>query len=439
MRGLIGCSRHRNVAGATVVASLIAAGVMTGSAPAAGSDVTSLDLPKLYVPGVANIYSAGRYINGRPLDEPVGIELPEPQNLNRTLLFSAVDGQVDCGLGATTPDGGNCGDIGRSAIIQSYPAPVGYNFSYDGVGITGYADYDYGHFMALAGVFLTDVEEPPASELPAQRLDFTTKRDASSTAKQHDFPEVSPGLKQVFFIGDGRSTEYPLGLALRSGPTIQRFHVPPGATRLYLGFQDRNDNTNNSGRLTADVQLRLRTDEEQPPPPPDCTPLPTTSAGVASVPTAATTRVPSTTTRFTGTTGDDVIVGTPANDSILGNGGDDLICGLGGDDRLYGGGGRDAIFGGDGADHVAGEDGADLIHGGPGNDNPLNGLGGDDRIYGDAGTDVFIDGGEGSDFCSKGSANVGARSVQNCETNALVSKRARKKTRRASKNAASRR
>jgi hypothetical protein len=39
-----------------------------------------------------------------------------------------------------------------------------------------------------------------------------------------------PGLRQIFFIGDG----------MTQAADLQSFHVPNGATRLYLGFADAN-------------------------------------------------------------------------------------------------------------------------------------------------------------------------------------------------------
>lgn len=70
---------------------------------------------------------------------------------------------------------------------------------------------------AFHGVFLTDSEPtdpaPPAIIYPSV-----------------DFAESFPQVAQVFFIGDGL-------VGLGSG-AIQRFAVPPSATRLFLGFSD---------------------------------------------------------------------------------------------------------------------------------------------------------------------------------------------------------
>jgi len=83
-------------------------------------------------------------------------------------------------------------------------------------GISGIVDHQ--HSMFMVGVFLgaqRSTEAPPA-------LDF------SAGALGAAFPELSPRIAQTFFIGDGLTP---------SGAT-QRFAIPEGATRLYLGFAD---------------------------------------------------------------------------------------------------------------------------------------------------------------------------------------------------------
>lgn len=72
---------------------------------------------------------------------------------------------------------------------------------------------------ALVGVFLGP-DDPKGADPPPD-LEF-------SLAFLRDFNELSPMLRQVFFIGDG----------LTSVGISQRFRVPQGATRLYLGVMD---------------------------------------------------------------------------------------------------------------------------------------------------------------------------------------------------------
>ncbi len=52
-----------------------------------------------------------------------------------------------------------------------------------------------------------------------------------------DYTSISPELKQVFFIGDGK----------RNDGTLQQIVVPAGATRFYLGMHDNINWANNSG------------------------------------------------------------------------------------------------------------------------------------------------------------------------------------------------
>jgi len=93
----------------------------------------------------------------------------------------------------------------------------------------------------LVGVFLPDaVTEGP----PPESLDF---------GDDYDFTALCPEMRQTFFIGDGHTKD----------GTVQRFGVPRGATRMYLGFTDawgfRHDPgyyDDNSGSLQVKTRLR---------------------------------------------------------------------------------------------------------------------------------------------------------------------------------------
>jgi hypothetical protein len=99
--------------------------------------------------------------------------------------------------------------------------------------------------LFLVGVFLDDDE--PGDPAPP-RLDF------SNDALTDDFLELAPALRQTFFIGDGLA-----------GGSEQIFHVPAGATRLFLGFADAFDfgdpigppgwYDDNLGQLVVDLEL----------------------------------------------------------------------------------------------------------------------------------------------------------------------------------------
>ncbi len=90
---------------------------------------------------------------------------------------------------------------------------------------------------SLVGVFL-DNNLPTSSGAPAA-LDF------SGTGLGTGFATLSPGLKQAFFIGDGRT-------GTGTG-AVQTFVVPAGATRLFLGTTDGFGWFNNSGSFAVTV------------------------------------------------------------------------------------------------------------------------------------------------------------------------------------------
>jgi hypothetical protein len=88
------------------------------------------------------------------------------------------------------------------------------------------------HINALVGVFM-DSDQPNLTPPPAP-LDFSTPTD-------RDYLVLEPGLKQVFFIGDG----------LTSASDVQQIAIPDGATRLFLGTMDGCCNSDNSGSFTV--------------------------------------------------------------------------------------------------------------------------------------------------------------------------------------------
>jgi Flp pilus assembly protein TadG len=79
---------------------------------------------------------------------------------------------------------------------------------------------------AIMAVFLSDAA-PNASAAPPS-LDF-------GTPEARDYSSISPQLKQVFYVGDGK----------RSTGETQSIVIPPGATRVFFGMMDAwqwNDN-----------------------------------------------------------------------------------------------------------------------------------------------------------------------------------------------------
>jgi len=93
---------------------------------------------------------------------------------------------------------------------------------------------------ALLGVFLGP-DRPDTTPAPAA-LDF------SSTASR-DYLTLSPQLKQVFFIGNGR---------VGGGNVLQRVIVPTGARRLFLGTMDGRRWLTNDGEFVVEVSAEAR-------------------------------------------------------------------------------------------------------------------------------------------------------------------------------------
>ena len=81
-----------------------------------------------------------------------------------------------------------------------------------GVGIAGYTHIP----AARHGRRVPDRRRAGQAGAPAARV------------ANGEFTQFSPGLRQLFFIGNGRIT----------AGTVQRFIVPAGATRLFLGFAE---------------------------------------------------------------------------------------------------------------------------------------------------------------------------------------------------------
>ena len=92
---------------------------------------------------------------------------------------------------------------------------------------------------ALMGVFLSE-DDPTGSPTP-DTLDFH---------ENLGFASLAAGVGQIFFIGDGRTTDTSAGVF--NGPH-QTFLVPPGATRLFLGTSDGTGWFNNTGSFDVVV------------------------------------------------------------------------------------------------------------------------------------------------------------------------------------------
>jgi hypothetical protein len=158
------------------------------------------------VPATANIFGAGHATPPAPAGNGGGVLPPVlAVTAGQSVSFTTMTGTVTHSNGTF------------SAAIAPF-GPEGYAASNTSLGsLGGISSISGDGFFWLAGVFLdaTEPSDPAPSGLPS----FTT------AAKQ--FTSLSPGLRQIFFIGDGQQASTP-----------QDFVAPAGATRLFLGFVD---------------------------------------------------------------------------------------------------------------------------------------------------------------------------------------------------------
>jgi hypothetical protein len=175
------------------------------------------------VPGTANIFGAGRERPPAPGGGGAGV-LPARWTLPgaatpQVVTFPRISGSVSP-IDPSDPNGAGGDRIGPTDV-SSYRGISGIRHKRNG--------------MFLVGVFLPDVElvdhAPP-------RLDFTNRER---------FRSLAPRLGQTFLIGDGKGRSY---------------EIPPGTTRLYVGFADGylyigepGWYDNNGGSLTVTVKL----------------------------------------------------------------------------------------------------------------------------------------------------------------------------------------
>ena len=144
-----------------------------------------------------------------------------PITPGRALIFEASGLVSSYGNGKDpTPPDGFANSNGRASTLDDA----------SNHGMSGFL----GPTAALVGVFLSD-DRPDQTGRPADG-------DFSSPAAR-EVSEVRPLLKQMFFIGDGKTTA---GLDRRIVP-------PPGATRLFVGRMDMMCKDNTGG---FDIKVR---------------------------------------------------------------------------------------------------------------------------------------------------------------------------------------
>jgi hypothetical protein len=166
---------------------------------------STLSATVLVVGSTSEIYSAG---SAAPLDSgtlPPGFSFTPAAG--QTLTFSSVTGTSSCGAGCA------------SGIGPDGTSIAGYTGTNIGCTSCGLSNIQFiGVQMFLVGVFL-DPSTVPSGPNPAQLPAYTASSVLGAS--------FSPGLGQVFFIGDGQGTA-----------GAQTFVIPSGAGRLFLGFAD---------------------------------------------------------------------------------------------------------------------------------------------------------------------------------------------------------
>lgn len=204
---------------------VLATGVAVGSPLVTAAELT--------VDARAKIYGAGHV---SPFDTPQpsggGGGVPPPgyafSVAGPTILrFTAVTGYIDVNFaGPAGPDGHGPATGDRGLVVGAW---------------NGLSEYAASRYACLVGVFLSDQEPldpaPPPLDYSVSTLDFT---------------ELAPGLNQVFYVGDGRD-----GLG-----NLQKFWVPPLASRLFLGIPDHVGGTepagwynDNTGAVNAQFEI----------------------------------------------------------------------------------------------------------------------------------------------------------------------------------------
>lgn len=217
--GLGSCGKQKRRAFARILA--VATAAFCSSAlfgQASRFDRLTLNVPATSSPYLAGMPSGTKARVGDSAPQQSPVLVPRTLSYAVAVTFAAV-GAVEhtpaCPPGCYGPNGGEMArhQNGAEHGISDASAPID----------------------SLVGVFLSD-EQPDRGAAPP-----TLDLDESGGAA----PNLWLQLKQVFFIGNGRS---------RSG-TPRRYLVPARATRLYLGVMDGYEWNNNSGSFTVTVAI----------------------------------------------------------------------------------------------------------------------------------------------------------------------------------------
>lgn len=182
---------------------------LSASAVATRGHVTKVNVPADSCPWLAGLGNGAKVVayDGNWIDSVAPDQSPVQAvgvtvTAGATLSFRQVEGVTAWDNGS----GGSFGPDGDTGWIVRQQSTNGINATSAPI-------------QCLVGIFLDN--SSPNSTPTGAEMNF-------SSYESRDFSTLAPGLKQVFFIGDG----------VNSAGQLQKFTVPAGATRLYLGLMD---------------------------------------------------------------------------------------------------------------------------------------------------------------------------------------------------------
>jgi Flp pilus assembly protein TadG len=155
-------------------------------------------------------------------------QLTIPVTPGSYITFGSIDGDAAHGptLGHYDPEGETDNIFTHGADSPGGGTPAAEN------GISD-VKMPIGAFM---GVFLDD-NRPDSTAAPAGRRDYSSW----SSRQQEYYDDIK--AKQPFYIGDGMTGN--------GTGKVQKFKVPPGVTRLFVGMMDGHEWSNNVGSFTV--------------------------------------------------------------------------------------------------------------------------------------------------------------------------------------------
>ncbi len=163
---------------------------------------------------------------GEPYESPIQVAITVIPGATVTITNVSGSAGYEASKGADGTARGNYTGSGK-------PVPNADDDASNNVSEHGIADATMPH-TALNAVFLNN--NLPDNQTVPPPLDF-------STQASRDYTNISPQRQQVFYVGDGQTSD----------GDQQSITVPAGTTRMYLGVMDGHEWSNNIGGYNATV------------------------------------------------------------------------------------------------------------------------------------------------------------------------------------------